>query len=69
MRKDLDVITAKFEKVLPKNETGSFWGGLWQFMALVAVLVFCGFYLLLLNPIGWFSIVLLSLVYKFIIGG
>lgn len=68
MKKDLEIINTSFEKVLPKNENGGFWGGLWQFMSLVAVLIFCAFYLTILNPIGWFSIVLFSLVYKFIIG-
>lgn len=69
MKEQLDIINASFEKVIPKNEKGSFWGGLWQFMSLVSVLVFCAFYLLILNPVGWLSIMILSLIYKFIIGG
>jgi len=67
MKDQLEIINAKFEKIIPKNESNSFLGGLWSFLSLVAVLLFCVFYLLVLNPIGWFSIVLLSLIYKFII--
>jgi hypothetical protein len=67
MKDQLDIINTSFEKVIPKNEKGGFWAGLWQFLSLIAVLFFCAFYLLILNPIGWFSIVWLSLVYKFII--
>jgi hypothetical protein len=68
MKDQLEIINAKFEKIIPKNESGGFWGGLWQFMSLIAVLIFCAFYLLFLNPLGWLSIVILSLVYKFIVG-
>jgi len=69
MKDQLEIINAKFEKIIPKNESGGFWGGLWQFMSLTAVLIFCAFYLLVLTPIGWLSIMILSLIYKFIIGG
>lgn len=67
MKDQLEIINAKFEKNIPKNEKGGFWGGLWQFLSLVAVLIFCAFYLLLLTPVGWFSIVLFSLVYKLLV--
>lgn len=69
MKDQLEIINAKFEKILPKNDKGGFWGGLWQFLSLVSVLIFCAFYLLVLNPVGWLSIMILSLIYKFIIGG
>jgi hypothetical protein len=46
MKDQLEIINAKFEKIIPKNENGGFWGGLWQFLSLVAVLIFCAFYLL-----------------------
>lgn len=68
MKDQLEIINSSFEKVIPKNDKGGFWGGLWQFLSLVAVLIFCTFYLLLLTPVGWLSIVILSLIYKFIIG-
>lgn len=67
MKDQLEIINARFEKVMPKNEKGGFLGGLWQLLSLLAVLIFCGFYLLFLTPVGWFSIVLLSLVYKLLV--
>lgn len=67
MKDQLEIINAKFEKIIPKNEKGGFWGGLWQFLSLVAVLIFCAFYLLFLTPIGWFSVVLFSLVYRLLV--
>lgn len=68
MKEQLDVITAKFEKVMPKSDKGGFWNGLWQFLSLVAILLFCAFYLLFLNPLGWVAIVICTLLYKFIGG-
>jgi len=65
MRKDLEVITAKFEKVVPKDRKIGFW----DFLTICSVLIFALFYLLLFNPIGWFAIVLCTLLYKFVIGG
>lgn len=65
MKKDLEVITAKFEQVVPKDRKIGFW----DFLTICSVLVFALFYLLLFNPIGWVAIVLCSLLYKFIIGG
>jgi hypothetical protein len=69
MKNQLEIINTSFEKVIPKNEQGGFWGGFWQFMSLVAALIFCAFYLLFLNPIGWLSIVICSLLYKFVLLG
>jgi hypothetical protein len=69
MKDQLEIINAKFEKIIPKNDNGGFWGGLWQFLSLVAVLIFCAFYLLFLNPLGWIAIVLCTLLFKFVIGG
>jgi hypothetical protein len=68
MKEQLEIINASFEKVIPKNNEGGFWGGLWQFLSLVSVLIFCAFYLLFLNPLGWVAIVICSLLYKFVIG-
>lgn len=65
MKKDLDVITAKFEQVWPKDRRLGFW----DFLTICSVLIFTAFYLLLLNPIGWLAIVICSLLFKFIIGG
>jgi hypothetical protein len=65
MRKDLDVITAKFEQVVPKDRKIGFW----DFLTICSVLIFAIFYILLFNPIGWIAIVLCTLLYKFVIGG
>jgi hypothetical protein len=65
MRKDLEVITAKFERVVPKDRKIGFW----DFLTICSVLIFALFYLLLFNPIGWIAIVLCTLLYKFVIGG
>jgi hypothetical protein len=65
MKKDLDIITAKFERVVPKDRKIGFW----DFLTVCSVLIFALFYLLLFNPIGWIAIVLCTLLYKFVIGG
>lgn len=65
MKKELDVITAKFEQVWPKDRRLGFW----DFLTICSVLIFAFLYLLLFNPIGWLAIVLCSLIYRFIIGG
>jgi hypothetical protein len=65
MKKDLDVITAKFEQVVPKDRKIGFW----DFLTICSVLIFAIFYLLLFNPIGWIAIVLCTMLYKFVIGG
>ena len=65
MKKDLEVITAKFEREWPKDRKIGFW----EFLSLVSVLIFALLYLLLFNPIGWIAIVICSLLFKFIIGG
>ncbi len=64
MKKELDIITAKFEQVVPKDRKIGFW----DFLTICSVLVFALLYLLLFNPIGWIAIVLCSLLYKFVIG-
>lgn len=68
MKDRLEIVNASFEKIIPKNESGSFFGGFWQFLSLVAVLIFCAFYLLFLNPIGWAAIVICSLLFKILVG-
>jgi len=65
MKKDLEIITAKFEKVVPKDRKIGFW----DFLTICSVLIFALFYLLLFNPIGWIAIVLCTMLYKFVIGG
>ena len=65
MKKDLDIITAKFEQVVPKDRKIGFW----DFLTICSVLIFALFYLLLFNPIGWIAIVLCTMLYKFVIGG
>lgn len=68
MKDQLEIVNTSFEKIIPKNNVTGFWSGLWQFLTTVAVLIFCGFYLLFLNPLGWISLVILTCLYKFIIG-
>jgi len=67
MNKQIEIINTRFEKVLPKNEKGTFFGGLWAFLCLVAVLIFCFLYLLIFSPLGWLGVVILTLLYKFIV--
>ena len=66
MKDNLEIINSTFEKIMPKDTRGTFWGGLWAFLSLLATLLFAAFYLLFLNPLGWVSLVILSLLYKFI---
>jgi hypothetical protein len=71
MKKQLEIINATFEKVVPKKETetkkGNFWTFLTTTFTTLFALVFVLFVLLFLNPIGWLSIVIMSLLYKFVI--
>jgi hypothetical protein len=68
MKNNLDIINATFEKVKTgESAKDGFWGGFWSFLTVITTLLFCGFYLIFLNPLGWISIVIMSLVYKFII--
>jgi hypothetical protein len=69
MKKQLEIINATFEKVVPKkeNEKGNFWTFLTNTFTTFFALVFVLFVLLFLNPIGWLSIVIMSLLYKFVI--
>jgi len=69
MKKQLEIINATFEKVVPKKETekGNFWTFLTNTFTTFFALVFVIFVLLFLNPIGWLSIVIMSLLYKFVI--
>jgi|694.fasta_scaffold58663_7 hypothetical protein len=68
MKDQLEIVNTSFEKVISKNEYKGFWGGLWQFLTVVAVLIFCGFYLLFLNPLGWISLIILTCLYKIFLG-
>ena len=69
MKKQLEIINATFEKVVPKKELNNtnFWSFLTTTISTFFAFLFITFVLLFLNPIGWLSIVLMSLIYKFII--
>lgn len=67
MKNQLDIINTTFEKVKSKDERKGFWDGFWSFLTVIITLLFCGLYLVFLTPLGWFSILLMSLVYKFLI--
>jgi hypothetical protein len=65
MKNGLEIINASFEKVVPKDKRIGFW----EFLTVVVSLIFAGFVLLFLNPLGWVALVICTLLYKFIIGG
>jgi hypothetical protein len=65
MKNGLEIINASFEKVVPKDKKIGFW----EFLTVVVSLIFAGFVLLFLNPLGWVALVLCTLLYKFVIGG
>jgi hypothetical protein len=65
MKNSLEIINASFEKVVPKDKKIGFW----EFLTVVSSLIFAGFVLLFLNPLGWVALVICTLLYKFIIGG
>jgi hypothetical protein len=65
MKNGLEIINASFEKVVPKDKKIGFW----EFLTVVVSLIFAGFVLLFLNPLGWVALVICTLLYKFIIGG
>jgi hypothetical protein len=65
MKNGLEIINASFEKVVPKDKKIGFW----EFLTVLVSLIFAGFVLLFLNPLGWVALVICTLLYKFIIGG
>jgi hypothetical protein len=65
MKKELDIITTKFEQVWPKDRRLGFW----DFLTITSTLIFTLFFLLLFNPLGWVAIVICTLLYKFAIAG
>jgi len=65
MKNGLEIINASFEKVVPKDKKIGFW----EFLTVVVSLIFAGFVLLFLNPLGWVALVICTLLYKFAIGG
>ena len=64
MKNGLEIINASFEKVVPKDKKIGFW----EFLTVLVSLIFAGFVLLFLNPLGWVALVICTLLYKFIIG-
>jgi hypothetical protein len=63
MNNQLEIISTSFEKIQPKDGKMDFW----SFMSLIGTLIFITFYLVFLTPVGWLSIAIISLIYKFII--
>ena len=71
MKKQLEIINTTVEKVLPQKKDDGFKANFWSFLTTTFTtffaFLFIVFFLLFLNPIGWLSIVLMALIYKFII--
>ena len=67
MKKQLEIINTTFEKITQKPERDNFWGFITQIFNTFFALLFIIFFILLFHPIGWLSIVILSLLYKFVI--
>ncbi len=67
MKNQLEVINATFEKMIPKPDKANFWSFLTTTFTTLFAFIFVIFVLLFLNPIGWLSIVIMSLLYKFVI--
>jgi hypothetical protein len=63
MKNSLEIINASFEKVVPKDRKIGFW----EFLTVVVSLIFSGFVLLFLYPLGWVALVICTLLYKFVI--
>jgi hypothetical protein len=67
MKKELDIINTTFEKVVHKPETPNFWSFLTNTFTTFFAFLFIIFFMLFLHPLGWLSIVIMSLLYKFVI--
>jgi hypothetical protein len=63
MKTEIEVINTTFEKVMPKENK---WN-IWSFLSVVSSLLFILFYILFLTPLGWLSIIIMTLTYKFIL--
>ena len=68
MKKQLEIINATFEKVIPqKKESDNFWSFLTSVFSTFFAFLFITFFMLFLHPFGWLSIIIMSLLYKFVI--
>jgi len=69
MKKQLEIINTTFEKVVPKNEPdkANFWSFLTTSVTTFFAFLFVAFFMLFLHPFGWLSIVIMTLLYKFVI--
>jgi hypothetical protein len=69
MKKQLEIINATFEKVVPKKENNN--SNLWSFLTTTVstffAFLFIAFFMLFLHPFGWLSIIIMTLLYKFVI--
>jgi hypothetical protein len=65
MKKEIDIITTKFDRIWPKDRKLGFW----DFLTTLSALIFAGFYLIFLTPMGWVSIVICTLLFKFVVVG
>jgi hypothetical protein len=69
MKKQLESINTTFEKVGPKSEPNkaNFWSFLTTTFSTFFAFLFIIFFMLFLHPFGWLSIVIMTLLYKFVI--
>lgn len=67
MKNQLEIINTTFEKMVPKSEKANFWTFLTTTFTTLMAFLFLLFFMLFLHPLGWLSIVIMSLIYKFII--
>ena len=69
MKNQLEIINTTFEKIVPKSEPNkaNFWTFLTTTFTTLMAFSFLLFFMLFLHPLGWLSIVIMSLIYKFII--
>jgi hypothetical protein len=69
MKKQLEIINTTFEKIVPKKESNdaNFWSFLTTSVSTFFAFSFIIFFMLFLHPFGWLSIIIMTLLYKFVI--
>lgn len=68
MKKQLEIINTTFEKVIPSKKDGdNFWSFLSATFSTFFAFLFITFFMLFLHPLGWLSIIIMTLLYKFVI--
>ena len=69
MKKQLEIINATFENVAPKKESNNsnFWSFLTTSVSTFFAFLFIIIFMLFFHPFGWLSIIIMTLLYKFVI--